>query len=287
MGTINIRTNVSSLTAQRNLSSTTDRLQKAYERLSSGLRITKASDDAAGLAIADQLRSDSRVATVAIRNASDGVSMISITDGAMEQIGNVLTRLAELAEQSANGVFSNTQRSALHLEFLALSSEIERIALTTEFNGVNLLSGGAQTVFQVGFDGQTTSQVSYSAVSATLASIGLAVEGSSIPLFSILAATANESQISARSALDAINLAIGSLTASRGTLGSTESRLNVAISNLQVARENFLAAESRIRDVDVAFEAAELTRLNILQQASASVLAQANQQPALALTLLQ
>ena len=287
MGTINIRTNISSLASQRALGSTTDRLQKAYERLSTGLRIVRASDDAAGLAIADQLRADSRVATVAIRNASDGISLIAITDGAMEQIGNVLTRLAELAEQSANGVFSNVQRSNLQLEFVALTSEIERIALTTEFNGVPLLSGTSTTIFQVGFDGQPTSQISFSSTEATLAALGLAPSGSSIPTYSILAATALDSQQAARNALDAVNLAIGSLTASRGTLGSTESRLNVAISNLQVARENFAAAESRIRDVDVAFEAAELTRLNILQQASASVLAQANQQPALALTLLQ
>lgn len=287
MGTINIRTNVPSLTAQRALGSTTDRLQKAYERLSSGLRITRASDDAAGLAIADQLRADSRVATVAIRNANDGISMIAITDGAMENIGNVLARLAELAEQSANGVFSNVQRSALQLEFTALMSEIERIAQTTEFNGLQLLSGASTIVFQVGFDGQSNSQVSYSGVSATLASIGLASQSTNLAIFSITGADPAGSQAAARSALDAVNLAIGSLTASRGTLGSAESRLNVAIANLQVARENFLAAESRIRDTDVASEAAELTRLNILQQASAAVLAQANQQPALALTLLQ
>ncbi len=286
MGTINIRTNVPSLSAQRALNSTTDRLNKAYERLSSGLRITRAADDAAGLAIADQLRADSRIATVAVRNANDGISMIAITDGAMEQISSVLTRLAELAEQSANGVFSNEQRSALALEYVALSSEIQRISETTVFNGLNLLSGAATVTFQVGFDGQTHSQVTYSGVSATLESLGLG-NASGSPLFSITDSTSLGSQIAARSALDAVKLAISSLTSSRGTLGSAESRLQVAIANLTIARENFLAAESRIRDVDVASEAAELTRLNILQQASASVLAQANQQPALALTLLQ
>jgi len=286
MGSINIRTNVPSLNAQRQLGQTTDRLTKSYERLSSGLRITRAADDAAGLAIADQLRADARIATVAIRNASDGISLIAITDGAMEQIGNVLTRLAELAEQSANGVFSNEQRSNLQLEFIALTSEIERIAVTTEFNGLTLLSGVGTTVFQVGFDGQSTSQISFSQTQATLASLGLAATGSSIPIYSLLAGTALESQEAARVALDAVKLSISSLTSARGTLGSAESRLNVAISNLQVARENFKAAESRIRDVDVAFEAAELTRLNILQQASAFVLAQANQQPGIALTLL-
>ena len=133
---INIRTNVESLRAQRDLNSTTDRLRKAYSRLSSGLRIVSASDDAAGLAIADRLQADSRIATVAIRNANDGISVIAITDGAIGQITDILTRMAELAEQSANGVFSNEQRSALSLEFTELASEINRIAQTTEFNNI-------------------------------------------------------------------------------------------------------------------------------------------------------
>ncbi|MCB0360507.1 MAG: flagellin FliC, partial [Bdellovibrionales bacterium] len=132
---LNIRTNVASINAQRQLNETTDRLRVAYSRLSSGLRITRASDDAAGLSIAEQLKADSRIATVAIRNANDGISIVAITDGAMNEITNILTRLAELAEQSANGVFSTSQRSALDLEFQALSSEMQRIAVTTEFNG--------------------------------------------------------------------------------------------------------------------------------------------------------
>ncbi len=283
---INIRTNVESLRAQRDLNATSGRLRTAYARLSSGLRITKAADDAAGLAIAEQLRADARVATVAIRNANDGISIIAITDGAMNEITSSLIRMAELAEQSANGVFSNDQRSALALEFNAVGSELERIAVTTEFNGVNLLTGGDDVTFQVGFDGSSNSQITYSGVQATLGAIGLADTGSVLS-FSIIDTTNAASQIASRSALDQINLAIGSLTRNRGTLGAAESRLNIAISNLQVARENFKAAESRIRDVDVASEAAELTRLNILQQAATSVLAQANQQPSLALSLLQ
>jgi len=251
------------------------------------LRINRASDDAAGLAIAESLKADSKVAAVAIRNASDGISIISIADQAISQITNVLSRLAELAEQSANGVFANSQRSALQNEFNALTSEIERIALTTEFNGLKLLSGGGQVVFQVGFTGTSLSQVTYSGVQATLQSMGLATTGTSNVAYSITGSTDIESQSAARLALDAINLAISSLTRSRGTLGAAESRLDVTIANLQVARENFLAAESRIRDVDVASEAAELTRLNILQQAGAAVLAQANSQPQLALQLLR
>jgi flagellin len=164
--------------------------------------------------------------------------------------------------------------------------EMERISLTTEFNGLNLLSGGGEVTFQVGFDGSSLSQVTYSGVAANLESLGLAQAGTSTPIYSILGSTDIESQSAARLALDAINTAIVSVTRNRGKLGAAESRLEVTIANLQVARENFKAAESRIRDVDVASEAAELTRLNILQQAGAAVLAQANQQPQLALSLI-
>ena len=283
----NIRTNIPSINAQRNLAQSTSGLATAYERLSSGLRINRAKDDAAGLAIAENLKADARVAAVAIRNANDGISVITITDGAIAQITNVLSRLAELAEQSANGVLANSQRSALSLEFNALVSEVERIAQTTEFNGLKLLSGGGSVVFQVGFDGSSISQITYSGVQATLAALGLAASGSSVPIYSIVGATDLESQSAARQALDAINNAITSVTRNRGTLGAAESRLEVTISNLQTARENFTAAESRIRDADVAAEAAELTRLTILQQAGTAILAQANQQPALALQLLR
>ena len=283
---INLRTNVPSLAAQRNLGQASDGLNQAYERLSSGLRINHANDDAAGLAIAEGLKSDARVAAVGIRNANDGISIINIADQAIGQISNVLSRLSELAQQSANGVYANSQRSALNNEFQALTSEIERIAFTTVFNGVRLLSGGGQVVFQIGFDGSSTSQIAYTGVAATLQSLGLATAGSSAPIFSIIDSTDVNSQSASRLALDAIAAAIQSVSRNRGQLGAAESRLNVTISNLQVARENFQAAESRIRDVDVAAESAELTRLNILQQAGAAVLAQANNQPQLALKLL-
>ncbi len=283
---INIRTNVPSLISQRNLDNATSKLNTAYERLSSGLRINRARDDAAGLAIAENLKADARVASVGIRNANDGISIISITDGAINEITGVLSRLAELSQQSANGVFSNVQRSALQNEFSALTSEIQRIALTTNFNDLALLSGGGLVVLQVGFDGNSLSQITYSGVQATLEALGLGTAGG-VPTYSILGGTEVEAQSSARLALDAINRAITSVTRNRGTLGAAEGRLEVAISNLQVARENFQAAESRIRDVDVASEAAELTRLNILQQAGAAVLAQANAQPQLALQLIR
>ncbi|MEM4547084.1 MAG: flagellin [Nitrososphaerota archaeon] len=285
--TINIRTNIASITGQRNLYDTTQRLQTTFERLGSGLRINRASDDAAGLAIAESLKADARIASVAIRNANDGISIIAIADQAIAQIASVLTRLAELAEQSANGVYDNVQRSALNNEFIALQSEIERIAHTTTFNGLRLISGTNTIVFQVGFDGTSLSQISVTGVAATLQALNLANAGSSTPIYSIIAGTNADSQIAARSALDAVNAAIASVNRNRGTLGAAESRLNVAIRNLQVARENFMAAEARIRDADVAAEAAELARLTILQQAGTAVLAQANQQPSLALALLR
>ena len=285
---INIRTNLPALSAQRNLEATSNRLTTSYQRLSSGLRINRASDDAAGLAIAENLRANSATATVAMRNANDGISVITIADQAVGQVTSVLNRMAELAEQSANGVIDNTQRSALQNEFSALASEIERIAVTTKFNGLNLIKGGNDLTFQIGFDGGSTSQLTYGAVDVRLAGMGLATTGVSAPSFSVLATAGDEvqSQVAARSALDAIQLAITSVNQQRGKLGALESRLEVTINNLQVARENFKAAESRIRDVDVATEAAELTRLNILQQAGAAVLAQANQVPQLALQLL-
>ena len=283
---LTINTNIASLNAQRRLGSSTSSLRQSFERLSSGLRIVRAKDDAAGLAIADTLRADQRIASVAIRNANDGVSLISIADGALNEIGNVLQRMAELSEQSANGTLSASQRSALDQEFSSLGSEITRISNVTTFNGLQLLSGSANVSLQVGFNSSANSQITFKGTNGTLESLGLASAGSSTLIFSLNAAGTTAGQTAALSALDAVKTAISSLTASRGTLGAAESRLNVAINNLQVARENFASAESQIRDVDVAEEAANLTRLNILQQAGASVLAQANQQPSLALALL-
>ena len=284
---VTIGSNIASLQAQRRLSLASDALSRTYEKLSSGQRINRASDDAAGLAIADALRSDQRIAAVAVRNANDGISTIAIADAALGQIGNVLTRMAELSEQSANGVFSVVQRSALQNEFVALASEIERIAVTTEFNGVKLISSGNTLTLQVGFDAASTSQISFTGVQGTLAALGLAGPNASALSYSINASSIELGQSASRAALDAVNAAIESLAATRGTLGAVESRLLATIQNLAVARENFAAAESRIRDVDVASEAAELTRLSILQQAGSAVLAQANQQPSLALTLLR
>ena len=284
---LGIKRNVASIQTQRQVALTTERLNQSFQRLSSGLRINRSTDDAAGLAIAESLRGDTRIATVSIRNASDGMSIIAITDGAVGQITMILARLIELSEQSANGAYSNVQRSALQNEFSALMSEIERVAHTTTFNGQQLLSGGSEMAFQVGFDGSSLSQISYSGIQATLASLGLAAPGSSVPMYSLNAANPQEAQAAAQLAIDALRAAVTSVTRNRGTLGAAESRLQTTIRDLSVARENFQGAESAIRDVDVAAESAELARAQVLQQAGAAVMAQANLQPRLVLDLLR
>ena len=285
---ISINSNLASVRSQRLLGASSDSLNRTYEKLTSGQRINRASDDAAGLAIAESLRVNARLASVAVRNAQDGISAIAVADGALASIGGVLSRLAELTQQAANGSYSPVQRSALQAEFATLGSEVERIAVTTTFNGVSLLSGSQQIAFQVGFDGASTSQIILDqAGGATLQRLGLAGTGSSALTYSLTGDSTDFAQSAARAALAAVSSAITSLNTLRGTLGTVEGRLQSAITNLTTSRENIQAAESRISDVDVAVEAAELTRLNILQQAGSAVLAQANQQPQLAVSLLR
>ena len=249
---LSLLTNADSLTAQVNLSRTTQSLSKTFERLSSGLRINSAADDPAGLAVADTLRSQALLASAAIRNANDGLSLTTIADSALEETYNMLTRMAELAQQSANGTYTQAQRSALSSEFLALGSEIERIAKTTTFNSLNLLSNSRDITLQVGLDSSSNSQITLRSVTGTLTSLGLAGNGSSQMSFSIITISTDGSTNAATNALSAVNNAISSLTATRGTLGAAESRLSTAIEYLTVARENYVAAESRIRDADVA-----------------------------------
>lgn len=283
---ISIGSNVTSLQAQRRLDITAGNLSQAYNKLSSGYRINRGADDAAGLAIAESLKAQSRITGQAIRNTNDGISTIAIADGALGEVSNILARLAELASQSANGTLSTTQRSVVSNEFVALSSEIERIAQVTEFNGIKLLSGTQQITIQVGTGSGSSSQIGYTNQLATLQGIGLGTAAGALT-YSINGATNDLAATAARLALDAVYAAIYSVGASRGFLGGVESRLTTAIANLGVARENLVAAESRIRDVDVAEEAANLTRLNILQQAGTAILAQSNQLPSLALQLLR
>jgi len=284
--TISLGSNLLALNAITNVTKSTRELSSSFERLSSGLRINKASDDPAGLAMADGLRADAMLASVATQNANNGISVISIADAALGEISSILGRMAELAEQSANGTYSTTQRSALASEFVALGSEIERIAGTTEFNDLKLLSNSSNISIQVGFDNTASSVVQIDAVLATLNALGLGGANGALT-FSINDTGTAFAQTAAAAALDAINTAISTLATNRGAIGAAEGRLSAAISYLEVARENYIAADSRIRDADVASEVANLVSQQVLQQASAAILAQANQQPAIALSLLQ
>jgi flagellin len=283
---ISVGSNTTSGTAQRFLEATGKKLSDSFNKLSSGQRVNKGADDAAGLAISESLKAQARIAGQAIRNTNDGISTIAIADGALGEVANILTRLAELASQSANGTLSVAQRSVVQNEFVALGSEIERISQVTEFNGIQLLSGSQSITIQVGTGSTDDNRVSYNSQLATLQGLGLG-DVSGALTYSINAASNDEAATASRLALDAVYSAIYSVGAARGVLGGVESRLSTAITNLSVAKENYTGAESRIRDIDVAEEAASLTRYNILQQAGTSVLAQANQLPSLALQLLR
>jgi len=284
---VTVGVNAGILRVAREVSASSGELNKSFVKLSSGQRITKASDDAAGLAVAESLRLNTRIATVALRNANDGISAIAIADNALAQISNILQRQSELATQASNGTFSTTQRSVIAAEFENLGSEVERIATVTAFNGVQLISGSGQITLQVGMDTTSVSQLTIQNAAGTLQALGFADTGSSALTYSLSGTSTPFSQSAARAALQAITAAIDTLSSRRGTLGVLESRLNTTINSLAVARENQSAAETRIRDLDVAEEAATLTRQSILQQVGASVYGQANQSPRIALALLQ
>jgi flagellin len=283
---ISVGSNTVSTTAQRLLDITGRKLSDSFNKLSSGQRVNSGVDDAAGLAISESLKAQARIAGQAIRNTNDGISTLAIADGALGEVANILTRLAELASQSASGTLSVTQRSVVQNEFVALGSEIERISKVTEFNGIALLSGSQQITIQVGTGSTVQNRVAYTNQLATLQGLGLS-DASGVLSYSINGASNDAAATASRLALDAVYAAIYSVGAARGALGGVESRLATAITNLGVARENYQGADSRIRDIDVAEESAALTRFNILQQAGTSVLAQANQLPSLALQLLR
>ena len=269
---LRVNTNVASMTAQRNLHSVTTRLQGNFSRLSSGLRIATAADDAAGMGVSERMRSQIRSYSVAGRNAQDGISLAQTAEGALNETANILGRMRELAMASTNGTLNTTDRTTLNTEFQALNDEIGRIASTTEFNGINLLDGSSSSIgIQVGINASQTITVT----NQTTSSSALGTDSLSV------ASTAG-----ANSALSAIDTAIDSVNTARGTLGAAQNRMQSALSSILNARENLSAAESRIRDVDVASETADLTRNSILQQAATSVLSQANVQPQLALSLI-
>lgn len=272
---LRVNTNIASLNAQRSLAHTTTKLFDNYRRLSTGLRISTAADDAAGLAISERFRAQIRSTQQAERNALDGISMVQTGEGALNEVSNILIRLRELSIQAANGTVSATDRGTLDQEFQDLINEIDRIASSTSFNGVNLLDGsGSQITFQVGI-GTTVGidTIQLTTANALSTTLGL----------SSLSLTSTDMSV----VLDAVDQAVDTVSAIRGAFGAAQNRLNSTVANLRIQAENQQAAESRVRDVDVAAETANLTRNSILQQAAISVLSQANVQPQAALTLLQ
>jgi len=269
---LRINTNVSALTAQRNLALITGRLQGNFARLSSGLRIVTAADDAAGLAISERMRAQVRSLTAASRATQDGISLAQTADGALSEVSNNLIRMRELAVQASNGTLATTDRGALDAEFQELIVEIGRVAAQTTFNGVNLLNGVATTLDIVvgAMAGQTVAVTLPDASASTLGLAGIALSSASV----------------SQAALSAIDTAIDDISRARGRFGATQNRLDSTLRSILNQRDNLAASESRIRDVDIALETADLARNSILQQAAVSVLAQANLQPQLALRLL-
>jgi len=272
-----INTNTASVNARSNLDAVTTRLEGNFRRLSTGLRIVTASDDAAGLAISERMRARVRSLGQAQRNANDGISLVRVAEGAMDELNSILIRLRELAIQANNGTVSAADRDTLDQEFDNLIGELDRIAASTDFNGAQLLSGTTGSIsFHVGSGATTgvdTISVALPTISASDLGLGT-VDISSAP------------SASPTGAITAIDGAIDLVAQARGDLGAVNNRLNSTIRSLSTSIENLGAAESRIRDVDVALESAELTRNTILQQAAITILAQANTQPQVALQLL-
>jgi flagellin len=274
---LRINTNVASLNAQRNLIGTKWGLDKSLEKLSSGYRINRAGDDAAGLAISENLRAQIRGLKQASRNAQDGVSLVQVAEGGLNEISSIMIRLRELAVQAASDTIGPVERQFLNVEYDQLVSEIDRIADGTEFNGTQLLSGtGSILDFQVGTrNDPNIDRLSFDASKADANSAALGINLTSVA-----------DKASAQNSLSAIDAAIVSVSAMRADFGAIQNRLQSTIGNLAVSVENLSAANSRIRDVDIAEETAEMTKNNILLQAGTSVLAQANQTSNTALQLL-
>ncbi len=272
---LRVNNNISSINAQRNLVNTTDRLAKSLQRLSSGLRITRAADDAAGLAISESFRAEIRSLGQAQRNANDAISLLQIAEGALNETSGLLVRMRELAIQAANGTLGSSERATVNDEFQGLRDEITRIAQVSQFNGTEILNGVSAITFQIGSQNTSGDRITVSSVDATAVGIGLAN--------TVAVTTISGSQ----TALATLDSAVGTVASLRATFGTVQNRLESTIRSLAVAIENTSAAESRIRDVDFAQETAELTRNQVLQQAGVSVLGQANVSTQSALALLQ
>ena len=270
---IRINTNVASINTQRHLAKSTISFGKSMEKLSSGLRINRAGDDAAGLAISENLKADIRALDQASRNAADGISLVQTAEGALDEVSSILLRMKELAEQSMNGTLTDTDRGYLDSEYTALSDEIDRIAAGTQFNGVNLLDGNLDVDIQVGISTDANDQVGV-ALSTDMSANNIGIN----------AGVGDAS--AAGTAMDEIDDAITAVVTARGDFGAVQNRLETSIRNINMTSENLSAANSRIRDVDVAQETSRMTSFQILQQAGVSMLAQANMTTGLAMSLL-
>lgn len=274
-----VNTNISSLIAQNNVTKANNAFSTSVERLSSGLRINKASDDVAGLSISEKLKAQTRSIYQAVRNGNEAINLLQVTDGALREIGNILGRMRELGESASNGTLGATERNALDSEYQELKSEIDRISVVTEYNGQKLIDGtisASSLSFQVGFQNTSNDRISITVNSAGASALQL----SETNAISITAAT------EAQSSLTNIDSAIQIVASLRGDVGAKQSRLNTAISNLGTTAVNYEAAVSSITDADFAVETAAFTKNQIIAQAAISVLAQANVLPQQALSLL-
>ena len=282
---LKIFNNPSSINAQRLLAANSERLAKSVERISSGVRINKASDDAAGLAVSEALRSDIRAMRQAMRNANDGISMINVTEGALNEQSAILIRLRELASQSSTGTVGSTERQTIQLEFNSLRNEVDRITESTTFNGQGLIDGALasgiaaanQVVLQIGINSNSNSQINLNEEMNLSAITSTALSIQNLSLTNIDAAL---------TALASLNTAISSVAQGRGKVGAVQNRLTRTIANLSVTIENLQAAESSIRDADIAEEIAALTRNQILVQSATAMVGQANLIPQSILQLL-
>jgi len=270
-----VNTNVSSLNAQRQLITSSNSLDTSFQRLSSGFRINSAADDAAGLQITNRMTSQIMGLNQAVRNAQDGISVAQVAEGALQESTNALQRIRQLAIQAQNGINSTADRVALQKEVSALKTEINRIASTTQFAGKNLLDGSYNELFLVGANAGQTISINLSSFGFSIGSGGLNIQDLSVSTFD-----------GAALALDALDLAISQIGGARADLGAIQNRFQSTIRNLSNIAENVSAARSRIMDTDFAKETAELTRYQIIQQASTTILGQANQRPQAALSLL-
>ncbi len=272
-----VQTNTASSFAQSQLGKTAAALSKNFARLSSGMRINDASDDAAGLGIVKSMNAQVRSMAVAERNTNDGISMVQTADGGAEQLHEIMTRMRELAVQASNGSIGTNDYTNLDTEYQANLAEIDRIATSTKYNGISLLSGAASSKnFQVGIGTASTDRIAVSFGGADSAATGLNVTGTDLTNFA-----------NAQAAITALDAGIQTLSTVREGFGSSLNRFAFAISSLQAQQTNMNAAISRIRDVDIASETANMSKNNVLTQAGAAILKQANQSPQLAMQLLQ